>query len=105
MNHLRARLRAKFGVPVLTATALACVVSVPWSDTNAQPTPPPSINIHLISSGASQMRSNCFRVSGTIGQAAPGYSSGGGYSVLAGYWPAVSTIQADEIFSNGFEGC
>lgn len=107
VKHYRARRPGRLGLRVLAATALACVVTVPWSDTRAQPTSPPSIDFHRISSGGSALHNSCYRLSGTVGQAAPGYSSAntGEYSVLAGFWSAAPTTGLDEIFFNGFGGC
>ena len=107
MKLFCARLRATLGASVLAASAVVSVAAVPWSDTRAQ-SATPSIDFHLISSGASEMHNSCFRLSGTIGQAAPGFSgsiSSPSYSVYAGFWVAAPLTGLDEIFFNGFEGC
>jgi hypothetical protein len=70
-----------------------------------------SIDWHVISSGGTTLsggdtsRSTCFIVNGTLAQVAPGYSSGGIYSVYAGFWAGAPTQNTDEIFFDGFEGC
>jgi hypothetical protein len=70
-----------------------------------------SIDWHVISSGGTTLsggntsRSTCFIVNGTLAQVAPGYSSGGIYSVYAGFWTGAPTRDTDEIFFDGFEGC
>ena len=68
-----------------------------------------SIDFHAISSGGSTLRNPCFAVSGTVGQAAPGYSSTTSgaptYSVYAGFWAAAPAATGDEIFFTGFEDC
>jgi len=69
------------------------------------------VDWHVISSGGTTLsggdtsRSTCFIVNGTLAQVAPGYSSGGIYSVYAGFWAGAPTQNTDEIFFNGFEGC
>lgn len=70
-----------------------------------------SIDWHVISAGGSTLtggstsRSSCFIVNGTLAQVAPGYSSGGVYSIYAGFWVSAPTRNTDEIFFDGFEGC
>ena len=77
----------------------------------AQAQPTFTIDWHVISSGGTslstgnQSQSSCFIVNGTLAQVAPGYSSGGIYSVYAGFWAAAPTRNTDEIFFDGFEGC
>jgi hypothetical protein len=93
----------------LTAAALLLGGSI-ISNTRAQSAPTFDIDWHLISSGGTTLvggtsRSSCFIVNGTVGQAAPGYSSGGVYSLYAGFWTAAPTMRTDEIFFDGFEGC
>lgn len=108
MTFYRTRLRFGFALPVLAVMVMSGVSLVRWSDSRAT-TPAYSIDFHTISSGGSSLRNSCFHLSGTVGQAAPGYSSetSGGitYSVYAGFWPAAPTTGLDEIFFNGFEGC
>lgn len=100
------RLRARFGLPLLAVLALLCIAAMPWSDTSARPASM-SIDFHLISSGGKRLHNGCYHVSGSIGQAAPGYSSSADmqYAVLAGFWTAAPTVGGDELFFNGFEGC
>jgi hypothetical protein len=88
----------------LILAVCAAVVAVPWSDSDAQTGPAYVIGAHLISTGGKRTRTSCFILNGTIGQAAPGYSSGGSYSILAGFWPATTPV-TDEIFFDSFEGC
>jgi hypothetical protein len=64
-----------------------------------------SIDFYVISAGGNTLKSNCFRVSGTVAQTAPGYSSASTYSLIAGYWQPAPIAATDEIFFNGFEGC
>ena len=69
-------------------------------------TPPTySIDFFAISAGGNTLRGNCYRLSGTVGQPAPGYSSGSIESLIAGYWQPAPTAATDEIFFNGFQGC
>ena len=104
MRHLGTRLRVGSTVPVLLALASMAAITAMSSDTRAGTPPIYSINFHTISAGGGALRGNCFRLSGTVGQTAPGYSSGSIYSLIAGFW--APPIQAsDEIFFNGFQGC
>ncbi len=89
---------------LLLACALACITAIPWSDTQAQ-SATSTIDFHLVDSGAKTLSNPCFRLSGTIGQPAPGYSKSATYSINAGFWAAAPTANRDEIFFNGFEGC
>jgi hypothetical protein len=64
-----------------------------------------SIDFYVISAGGNTLYGNCYRLSGTVGQPAPGYSSGSIDSLIAGYWQPAPTAATDEIFFNGFQGC
>ena len=105
MKHLRTRLRLGVMLPLLGAVAATTVIAMGWSDTHAGTIPPYSINFHTISSGGSSLRNSCFHLAGTLGQAAPGYSSGSTEFVIAGFWTAAPTSGLDDIFFNGFEAC
>ncbi len=87
----------------LLAAMVACVAAIPWSDTQAQASAP-NIDLHLLDSGGKKLTNPCYRLTGTIGQAAPGYSSSATYSISAGFLAATPPSH-DEIFFNGFEGC
>jgi hypothetical protein len=90
--------------PVFAAIALAGVCALPGSDSRAQATTP-TVGFHIISAGGHSLKNSCYRLSGTTGQAAPGYSSGLTESLVAGFWSAAPTTGLDEIFFNGFEDC
>jgi hypothetical protein len=105
MKHSRIRLRVALALPVLVAAALAMFTIMRSSDTHAGTVPAYSIDFHTISSGGSSLRNSCFHLTGTVGQAAPGYSSGSSDYVIAGFWPAAPTTGLDEIFFNGLEAC
>ena len=79
--------------------ALAC------TESSGQSQPPYSIDLYSISAGAQSLQNNCFRLSGTVGEIAPGYSSSGTYSVYAGFRAATPAKAVDEVFFSGFEGC
>jgi hypothetical protein len=101
MSLHRLRPRARLAASALALAALAGAVP---SATRAG-TPTYSITFHAITAGGSAMRSStCYGLSGTIGQAAPGYSSANTYSIVAGFWTG-GVSASDEIFFNGFEGC
>jgi hypothetical protein len=97
------RLRA-IALQAVAAIALAGVCAVPWSDSRAQATSP-AVNFHVIGAGGKSLHNSCFRLSGTLAQTAPGYSSGPSNSLIAGFWSAAPTTGLDEIFFNGFEDC
>ena len=109
MKRLRKSLRVGLALPVLVALWSASILAMPWSDTPAETAATYSIDFHTISSGGSSLRNSCFRLTGTVGQTAPGYSSTTSgtptYSVYAGFWSAAPTTGLDEIFFNGFEAC
>jgi hypothetical protein len=100
----RARSRSRIAMPALAAIALAGVCALPGSGSSAQATAP-AIGFHVVGSGGHALTNSCFRLSGTAGQAAPGYSSGLTESLVAGFWSAAPTTGLDEIFFNGFEDC
>jgi len=104
MKHFRLRPRARVIAPAFAALALASSVAGIPSDTRAGTPPTYSIDFHTITGGGIALASTCYRLSGTIGQAAPGYSSGSTYSLIAGFWTA-EVAASDEIFFNGFQGC
>lgn len=85
--------------------ALAAVLIVSPSSVGRAGTSTYSIDIHRVSAGGGSLRNECYRLSGTVGQAAPGYSSGTTYSVNAGFWPAVAVDSPDQLFFSGFQGC
>lgn len=90
---------------LLLAAAWVGVSAVPWSDTQAQSSPP-AVDFHIIDSGGGKLlRNSCFHLSGSIGQPVPGYSSSASYSVTEGFQAAAPTKNRDEIFFNGFEEC
>jgi hypothetical protein len=104
-KRFQIRLRVGFGA---CALALMSASELRWSDASAGTPPTYSVDFYSMSAGGSSMRGSCFLLSGTLGQAAPGYSSGGTFYVTAGYWQAVlqtAPTPSDEIFFNGFEGC
>ena len=101
--HFRTRLRAR-AVP-LAFIALSCAFALPWSDSVAQAILPPTIDFHVIGLGGTALHNACFRLWGTVGQTAPGYSSVSTYAVYAGFWSAAPKTGLDEIFFNSFEGC
>lgn len=105
MKHLGKRLRSYLALPGLAVIALAAVIATLSSDTRAGPTPAYSIDFHTISSGGSSLRNSCYHLTGTLGQAAPGYSSAGTLYETAGFWAAAPTAGLDDIFFNGFQGC
>ena len=103
IRNARDRFRPRTGAFVLAVLAAALTVS-PASDSRAGTTPYRS-DIHRISAGGGSLRNACDRLSGSVGQPAPGYSSGATLSVNAGFWPAVAVDRPDQLFFSGFQGC
>ncbi|HET8942455.1 MAG TPA: hypothetical protein VFN13_10760 [Rudaea sp.] len=108
MNSKRARPRlgARRILSVLSAFALFGLTTLPWSDSSAQTTAP-TIDFHVISAAGKTLHNSCYHLSGTVGQAAPGYSSAssGDYWLDAGFWATAATQSPDQIFFHGFEEC
>lgn len=88
---------------VRRACAVALALASTYASAQAQPTY--SINFYAISTGAMTLTNRCFRLSGAIGEPAPGYSSDLVYSLYAGFWATAIARGADEIFFAGFEEC
>ena len=105
MKHFRTRLRIGLALPVLAAVAATAAIGIRSSDSRAGTIPSYRIDFHTISAGGSSLRNGCFHLTGTAGQAAPGYSSGTTEYVIAGFWSAAPTTGLDDIFFNGFERC
>jgi hypothetical protein len=95
-------MNARMSCALICTASLLCAALESRAGT---PTPQFSIDWHVISPGGTQLRSNCFVLDGTLGQPVPGYSSGGIFAVLSGYWSVAPITGTDEIFFNGFEGC
>ena len=89
--------------PLFIAGAAAALVAFGSIHAGAPPTY--SIDFFAISAGGNTLFGNCYRLSGTVGQPAPGYSSGSIDSLIAGYWQPAPIVATDEIFFNGFQGC
>lgn len=87
----------------LSIAVLAAFSVAPVSDSRAG-TPNYSIDFHRIGSGAARLRGACYRLAGSVGEAAPGYSSGPTMEVISGFWSAAGN-PPDQMFFSGFEGC
>jgi hypothetical protein len=85
--------------------AVAAVTLGVLGSVRAGAPPTYSIDFFAISAGGNTLHGDCYRLSGTVGQPAPGYSSGSIESLIAGYWQPAPTAATDEIFFNGFQGC
>jgi len=96
---------------VLFFAIAACIASghaadvEPSDAVSANATPAFSIDFFKISSGGQTLSNSCYRLSGTLGEAAPGYSSNDTYSVKAGFWAAAPDKGVDDLFFDGFQGC
>jgi len=91
-------------LPSPSAAAQSTTATAPPASTQGAATY--SVDWHTITSvGLIHAHNNCFDLSGTAGQPAPGYSSSAGYQVISGFWTAAPKSGRDAIFFNGFEGC
>lgn len=95
---------ARFAVRTLAGIALVVFSALPESATPGQE-PGYSIPFHTISAGGRTLGNDCYRLSGTLAETAPGYSGSSLYSIYAGFWRPSFDAAADEIFFNAFEGC
>ena len=65
-----------------------------------------ALDAQLVDAGSAMTIGNsCSRLAASIGQPAPGSSSGGGFVLDAGFWAIASTGGDDTLFFDGFEGC
>ena len=105
MKCFHTRISAGFSLRAVVAMTLMSTTALHWPDARAAVNPTYSIDFHVIAAGGHALQGSCFRLSGTVGQPAPGYSSGSIYALLAGYWVKTDAADSDEIFYNGFEDC
>jgi hypothetical protein len=105
MENCTSRRRARLRAPVLALAALAALLAAPSPDSRAGTTPTYRIDFHRVSAGGGSLRNACYRLVGSVGQPAPGYSSGPTYAVVAGFMPAAIVDRPDQLFFSGFEGC
>jgi hypothetical protein len=103
MKSFLQHLRLMASASLLSAMVFLSVAVLPAASRADAPTY--SIDFHTISAGGNTLSGSCYRLSATVAQVAPGYSSGGIYSLIAGYWQAPPSLATDEIFFNGFEVC
>lgn len=59
----------------------------------------------VASGTANPMSNGCSRLSASIGDVAPGYSSGASYSLFAGFNATIPATGGDALFFDGFEEC
>jgi hypothetical protein len=65
-----------------------------------------TLDVQVIDAGgAVTIGNSCSRLQASIGQPAPGYSAGGGFSLVSGFQAIASAGNADALFFDGFEGC
>ena len=102
-SHSRPPGRGRLLACGFAAGALAALLVSPATDSRAG-TPTYSIDFHRIGSGAARLRGACYRLAGSTGEAAPGYSSGPTMEVISGFWSAAGN-PPDQMFFSGFEGC
>jgi hypothetical protein len=97
---VRTRFRgALFALPVFALTFVC-------SGSTGQGATIYTVDIHRIGPGSAALANGCFRLSSSVGQPAPGYSSDGStYALLAGFWAAAPAQGVDEIYFDGFERC
>ncbi len=105
MKCAHMRVSSGFCLRAVVATVLMWATALYWADARAGASSMYSIDFHVIGAGGHSLQGSCFRLSGTVGQPAPGYSSGSIYALIAGYWVNADAADSDEIFYNGFEDC
>lgn len=105
MNVQSPRGRSRSRSSAFALFVFAAVLTVAPSSAGLAGSSTYSIDIHRISAGGGSLRNACYRLSGSVGQPAPGYSSATTYSVNAGFWPAVAVERPDQLFFSGLEGC
>ena len=101
--YLRRRARSRVTWPVLVVCAALGLSTANGSNSDAQAAV--SMGFKFIGSAGHNLKNACYRLSGSAGQAAPGYSSSAKYSDSAGFWVAAPTAALDEIYFNSFEDC
>ncbi len=90
--------------PLARAAVGSTTATAPVATPQGSPTY--SVDWHVITSaGLLHAHNNCFDLSGTAGQPAPGYSNSADYQVISGFWTAAPKSGRDAIFFNGFEVC
>lgn len=105
MKRAHIRISSGFCLRAVVAMALMWATALHWPNARAAASSTYSIDFHVIGAGGHSLQGSCFRLSGTVGQAVPGYSSGSIYALIAGYWVKADAADSDEIFYNGFEDC
>ncbi|HEY6543594.1 MAG TPA: hypothetical protein VIZ64_01725 [Dokdonella sp.] len=58
----------------------------------------------LAGGGIGDARGGCFALSGTVAQPLGGSASGGGYTIVSGFW-AAPVARPDALLRTGFEDC
>lgn len=88
LRRIRARAVTALALVALPATAALAAYSLEWK---------------VVAGGGTQHAlAGPWRLAGTIAQPAPGLSSGGSFTLSAGYW-VVAPAQSDLIFQHDFE--
>jgi len=85
-------------------TALALLLTLACGASNGQAPPTYTVDYHVLSAGTQPLSNTCVRLSGTLAEPAPGYSSSATYALHAGFHAAAPSA-VDEIFFTGFEAC
>jgi hypothetical protein len=97
-SQYRRGLRLLLPIGVLALIATSAAFSAPAQTAY-------TIDFYAISPGVNTLANNCFALSGTLAEAAPGYSSYIGYAVFSGFWATAPGAAVDEVFFTGFEEC
>jgi hypothetical protein len=107
MNVLNVSMSVRLARRIVAAGVLAYACALTLSDSVASTTQAssPTIEFHIINSGGAAQNNGCYRLSGSLGQTAPGYSSAASYSLISGFGAASLTAGADSIFFNSLEAC
>jgi hypothetical protein len=90
-----------------TTPRTRCVIATAFAGVMACGIAAAQVVSHVIAGGGgvSHSAGGCRTLEGSIGEAAAGESSGGPFSVHAGYWAGPGGGRRDSLFRNGFEEC
>ena len=91
---------------ILILAGIACIVSLSVAvSVNAGVEPQYSITKFTIDGGGGTSTGGVYSLSGTIGQhdASPAPATGGGYTVVGGFWGGVAQALGELIFSDSYE--
>ena len=90
---------------VLGTIAIAAILGPVCPAAPAADPPITLISQTILSGSAGWIGNSCSRLSASIGQPAPGFSFGGGFTLSAGFRAVVPAKDGEAIFFDGMEEC